>query len=635
MIPYIFQNNNAFFTINQKLNQNNMTNKKEINLKFNVNNNFIFGKHSQKNIKSNPKIQTNPITKKNKSKINSNNLTLDLSYEDINNIINKYPIRFNSENNQPIINQNDINSSEINNQLPPSINIDEESKSYIKDIIDTCKEGSLKEKNCKINMFNNKKGDDKEKNYIKRLKTEELIKIAKRRKEQMNKKACNKMEIDSFKTNVIVTEQNKKIDTENDIEIDNYFLKRNKTNRIKIKEEFYSSFLKNNNLNIKNNLLNNNNKMNNNNNINNNTFKNHLFYIYKNKNNNNQINNIIINDPKKNNINKIVQIKKQRSLNETTKLISPKENSNMNRKKNITLNKDLISYENRKAYIKKTNNNINKEKTGIKRIKKSINLKLTHNININIRDNNNKCNYINSESSKQDIKNIKNFSKINKKENISPNILNFVNKKNISKINIYNNYNEKRKMNSHKNDKKNNLLTNKSQNNLTTDIKYNYINLIYDDIKNKSKNKENFTTLKKNIYTSKKNGNYKEIFQTSPNNENCTKKYYKNITQNKSYNILNIKKLKIKANASVRDKIIQKNNKVNDNINNYKFLQINKNKINNNGFDYRNFSIQSNVINYLHQNKKEYNYKKLTLNFSPIKKSDDINKSDNKIKMKK
>ena len=255
MIPYTFQNNNAFFTINQKLNQYNMTNKKEINLKFNVDDNFIFGKHSQKNIKSNPKIKENQIAKINKPKINSNNLTLDLSYEDINNIINKYPIKFNSENNQPSINQKDINSSEIINQLPPSINIDEESKSYIKDIIDTCKEGSLKEKNYNINMLNNNKGDDKDKNYIKRLKTEELIKIAKRRKEQMIKKGCNKMEIDSFKTNVFVPEQNKKIDKENDIEINNYFLKRNKTYRINIKEEYYSSFLKNNYLNIKNNLF--------------------------------------------------------------------------------------------------------------------------------------------------------------------------------------------------------------------------------------------------------------------------------------------------------------------------------------------------------------------------------------------
>ncbi len=46
-----------------------------------------------------------------------------------------------------------------------------------------------------------------------------------------------------------------------------------------------------------------------------------------------------------------------------------------------------------------------------------------------------------------------------------------------------------------------------------------------------------------------------------------------------------------------------------------------------NGFDYKNFSIESNSINYLHQKKRD-NDKKLSLNFSPIKKSDIRNKSE-------
>ena len=121
-----------------------------------------------------------------------------------------------------------------------------------------------------------------------------------------------------------------------------------------------------------------------------------------------------------------------------------------------------------------------------------------------------------------------------------------------------------------------------------------------------------------------------EILKTSPNNDIHSKEYFKNNYHNKSSNILNIKQLKLKANASVRDKITtvaQKKYNFNDDKNNCNFLQLNKNKKNMNGFDYKNFSIESNSINYLHQKKRD-NDKKLSLNFSPIKKSDIRNKSE-------
>jgi hypothetical protein len=626
-----------------------MNNQKKINLKFDLDDNFLFGKNVEKKLTKNTstKVQSNTInyllernTNKNKQKKNSNNLTLDLSFEDINNIISnnhakldKYSIKFNSDNNRSTIpiNQNEINSSEIKNQLTPSINIDEESKSYIKDIIDICKEASLKGKNCNLKENNNNKKEYYKNNgYIKRLKTEDLIEIAKRRKEHMNKKVSNKIEIDSIKTSVLKTENNiinDKIINNNDVEIDNYYLKRNKTNRINIKKEYFTGFLKINNLNSKSNLCINN-KMNNNNIYN---IKNYYFLHNKNKNKNNQNNNNnIINEAKTKKIKQIYLLSKQKTNNERNKLISPKENSNIHRRKNITLNKDLISNEIRKNYINQSNNiNISKkEKDILKKNKKKINLDLTNYIN----NNNNKCNYLNSDSSKQDIKNVKPSKKMNQKENISPNLINFINKNSNSKINIYNNCcnNKNLYRNKNKNKKNDNNIIHKntSQYYLSTEIKYNCFNMIYNDKNNKGKRVGKVSALRKNIYTGKENWKSNEILKTSPNNEILSKEYFQNNYHNKSSNILNIKKLKLKANASVRDKITQKKYNFNDDKNYFKCLKLNENKKNKNGFDYTNFSIESNSINYLHQRKRD-NDKNLCLNFSPIRKRDGRNKSDN------
>jgi hypothetical protein len=112
---------------------------------------FIIDKIMRQNVKTEANQPENiAYLNSNCQKSNSNNLTLDLSFEDLNNIIiNKHlqleksslklNTEFNNDNNCSSINQNEINSTEQKNHLGPSINIDEESKSYIKDIIDNCK----------------------------------------------------------------------------------------------------------------------------------------------------------------------------------------------------------------------------------------------------------------------------------------------------------------------------------------------------------------------------------------------------------------------------------------------------------------------------------------------------------------
>ena len=86
--------------------------------------------------------------KNNKDKINFNNLTLDLSNEDISNIninennkirSNISSFKLNDSKIYPIINPNELISFKIDSPIESPINIDEESKSYIKDIIDLCK----------------------------------------------------------------------------------------------------------------------------------------------------------------------------------------------------------------------------------------------------------------------------------------------------------------------------------------------------------------------------------------------------------------------------------------------------------------------------------------------------------------
>jgi hypothetical protein len=70
--------------------------------------------------------------------------------------------------------------------------------------------------NINLKEINLKKENYKDNGHIKRLKTEDLIEIAKRRKEHLNRKRNNKKDEDSFKINDIKTEQNRKliIDTE-------------------------------------------------------------------------------------------------------------------------------------------------------------------------------------------------------------------------------------------------------------------------------------------------------------------------------------------------------------------------------------------------------------------------------------
>ena len=154
---------------------------------------------------------------------------------------------------------NELTSLEIKHPMTPSKIIDEESKSYIKEIIDNCKikkENEL-DKNLKSNMSKYIKGNPnlcykdiklkkeyyKNNEHIKKLKTEDLIEIAKRRREQLNKNRYHKIE--EYRVNGLKTEQNRQINLDYDIEIDNCTLNKNKNinNKINTKEEYLSPFI--------------------------------------------------------------------------------------------------------------------------------------------------------------------------------------------------------------------------------------------------------------------------------------------------------------------------------------------------------------------------------------------------------
>ena len=250
--------------------------------------NCIFFKN---NNKANTIQQINIQNNYNKEKINNNNLTLDLSHEDINNIIindninfDKSSIKFNYEEMNSSIHNKELKSNEINNIISPSINIDEESKSYIKDLIDTCKDN---EKNCKkynlkkLIFKNNNENNGNDNNHIKRLKTEDLMEIARRRKKFSYQNNHN-LEDNSVKIINIQTEHKKKINHENnnmDNDINELNKNKNKTNRINIKEDYFINLIKcNSKYTLKSKKI-----------SNNNVIKNHLFYLYKNKAKNNNI----------------------------------------------------------------------------------------------------------------------------------------------------------------------------------------------------------------------------------------------------------------------------------------------------------------------------------------------------------
>ena len=332
MLDFVFSNHGKINNIKLRPSDIKRKNQKKPRLNLDC---FIIDKIMRQNVKTEANQPEDICNLNNCQKSNSNNLTLDLSFEDLNNIIiNKHlkleksslklTTEFNNDNNCSSINQNEFNSTEQKNHFSPSINIDEESKSYIKEIIDNCKgkKGNffIMDKNPKNNRLNYirtkpnininlkeinlKKENYKENGHIKRLKTEDLIEIAKRRKEHLNRKRNNKKDEDSFKTNEIKTDQNRKLIIDTEFNEDNCLSKKNRTNRINIKEEYFSSFLKsnktqanliNNNINnIKKNIINDRIK------INNNTIKNHLFNLYKEK-NKNYLNNQNQNNYEKNN----------------------------------------------------------------------------------------------------------------------------------------------------------------------------------------------------------------------------------------------------------------------------------------------------------------------------------------------
>ena len=639
---------------------------------------FIIDKIMRQNVKTEANQPEDICNLNNCQKSNSNNLTLDLSFEDLNNIIiNKHlkleksslklTNEFDNDNNCSSINQNEINSTEQKNPFSPSINIDEESKSYIKEIIDNCKgkKGNffIMDKNPKNNRLNYirtkpnininikeinlKKENYKENGHIKRLKTEDLIEIAKRRKEHLNRKRNNKKDEDSFKTNEIKTEQNRKLIIDTEFNEDNCLSKKNRTNRINIKEEYFSSFLKsnktqanliNNNINnIKKNLINDRIK------INNNTIKNHLFNLYKEK-NKNYFNNQNQNNYEKNNhVKKLIQTKS--GLNNTRKFTSifsndftkVKKNNNLNRRNQITLKKEfLINNQDSLNFLFKTNNSTEKvivENNNCK--KKGI---LNNNTNINSK----KYNFFNYKLYNNNIKN-KNIL-LNKVKNNSTNLINVLNKKSNSR---FNNYNEKRKnliIDSSSKNKPNN----KSANYLSTNNQHNFqYKKDEKNIKNKSRPATIFHKL---LNTDKGNQKDKRIYSTLMSNEIYGRGFYKNSLQNKSENILNIKELKLKANSSVRVKksdinininSINNNNNnnynfsTNNNVINQKYLKTSKIlKYNKSIRTYKNISLQNNSINYLYQKKRVILNNKLFLNYSPIKMNNNDCYNYNKISLK-
>ena len=636
---------------------------------------FIIEKIMRQNVKTEENQPENITNLNNCQKSNSNNLTLDLSFEDLNNIIiNKHlkleksslklNTEFNSDNNCSSINQNEINSTEQKNHFSPSINIDEESKSYIKEIIDNCKgkKGNYlimdkNPKNNKLNYYirtkpnininlkdiNLRKENYKENGHIKRLKTEDLIEIAKRRKEHLNRKRNNKKDEDSFKTKEIKTEQNRKLIIDTEFNEDNCLSKKNRTNRINIKEEYFSFFLKSNKTqaNLINNNINNikkNFSINDRIKINNNTIKNHLFNLYKEKNKNyfNNQNNY----EKSNHVKKLIQTKS--GLNNTRKFTSIfsndftkiKKNNNLNRRNQITLKKEfLFNNQDSLNFLFKTNNSTEKviaENNNCK--KKGI---LNNNTNINSKSK--KYNFFNYKLYNNNIKN-KNIL-LNKFKNNSTNLINVLNKKSNSR---FNNYNEKRNnliIDSSSKNKPNN----KSANYLSTNIQHNFKSKKDEkNVKNKSRPATIFHKL---LNTDKGNQKDKRIYNTLISNEIYGRGFYKNSLQNKSENILNIKELKLKANSSVRVKKsdINNNNNNNNNYNfstnnnviNSKYLKTSKIlKFNKNIRTCKNISLQNNSINYLYQKKGVILNNKLFLNYSPIKMNNNDFSNYSKISLK-
>jgi len=669
MLDFVFLNHGKIDNIKLRPSDIKRKNQKKpkLNLEF-----LIIDKFMRKNVKT-EENQPEDITNLNKGqKSNSNNLTLDLSFEDLNNIIiNKHlkleksslklNTEFNNDNNCSSINQNEFNSTEQKNHLSPSINIDEESKSYIKDIIDNCKgkKGNylIMDKNQKNNRFNYiktkpnininlkdinlKKENYKDNGHIKRLKTEDLIEIAKRRKEHLNRKRNNKKDEDSFKANEIKTEQNRKLIIDTEFNEDNCLSKKNRTNRINIKEEYFSSFLKSNKTqaNLINNNINNikkNFSINDRMKINNNTIKNHLFNLYKEKNKNyfNNQNNY----EKSNKARKLIQTKS--GLNNTRKFTSifnndftkVKKNNNLNRRNQITLKKEIL-FNNQDSlnFLFKTNNSTEKVMVENNNYKK----KGILNNNTNINSKSKKYNFFNYKLYYNNIKN-KNIS-LNKIKNNSTNLINVLNKKSNSK---FNNYIDKRK-NLMIDSSSKNKPSNKSANYLSTNIQHNFqCKKDEKNVKNKSRPS---TIFQKLLNTDQGNTKDKRIYNTLISNELFGRGFYKNSLQNKSENILNIKELKLKANSSVR---VKKSDTNNNNNNKYNFSAINnlinpKNiktskilKFNKNIRTCKNISLQNNSINYLYQKKGVLLNNKLFLNYSPIKMNNNDCSNYNKISLK-
>lgn len=654
MLDFVFSNHGKKSNIKLKPSDFKKKNQKKPRLNLDC---FIIDKIMRQNVKTESNQPEYITSLNNCQKSNSSNLTLDLSFEDLNNIIiNKHlksekssvklNTEFNSDNNCSSIKQNELNSTEQKNHFSSSINIDEESKSYIKDLIDNCKGKKrnylimdkklkndrinyIKEKpNININLkdVNIKKEHYRDNGHIKRLKTEDLIEIAKRRKEHLNLKRNNKKDEDSYKANEIKTEQNRKLIIDTEFNEDNCISKKNKTNRINIKEEYFSSFLKSNK--TQTNLINNINNIKKNLSINdrikinNNTIKNYLFYLYKEK-NKNYFNNQT-NHENGNNNKKLIQTKS--GINNTRKFtsifnndcIKSKKNSNLNRRNQITLKKEFLFNQDSLNFLFKTNNSTEKVIVENNNYKK----KGIFNNNTNVNSNKNKYHFFNYKLYNNNIKN-KNIL-LNKTKNNSTNVINVLSKKSNSRFNIYN---EKRKNLIIESSSKNKP-SNKSANYLSTNIQHNFQSKKEEK---KAKNKSKPATIfKKLLNTEKGNTKDKRIYNTLMSNELYGRGFYKNSLQNKSENILNIKELKLKANSSVRVKKSDMNNN-NNNNNNYNFntnnnvinsksLKISKIlKFNKNLRTYKDISLQNNSINYLYQKKGVILNNKLFINYSPIK----------------
>ena len=499
--------------------------------------------------------------KNNKDKINFNNLTLDLSNEDISNIninennkirSNISSFKLNDSKIYPIINPNELISFKIDSPIESPINIDEESKSYIKDIIDLCKNVNF----LKKNLFKPKKEYYIEyniNNNVNRLKTEDLMEIVRKRKEKFNlKRKDNHWINNSIKYLELQTEKNRYKNTENNIDIPNYDLTKNKTNRI-INEKYYSNINKNSNSKY---TSNKNKYIKKNKNIN--IIKNHLFYLYKN--NAKKINNFTIykfnnNEIKKNkslnlsNKNKISSFSRGKDYINYINKIKNNKIITSNKRLSININSqnknsNYYSNNNNSKIKKKENENIKIEKIkGVKGVKqKAKNNPLKS-------DENNKCSYMNNSPSKFDIKN--------------PNIF-YQNKKSNTKC--YYIFNIKKDQINNKNK----IIINKSTNYLSLDNKSTNQNLIGVDNKYMNIKKGNLYMFKKIYNTNKECNKNKEICKSSINNNNdiIIKKFLKKSYENRGNNILKIKQLKIKANESLRKK-----------TNNYNENNRNKNKI--------------------------------------------------------